>query len=241
MIYSQRNKGRLIRRWFILIFFVFISACTTITSSIKPNTPQITFKETTYDFLFAGPERKISHTFRFTNTGSQDLNILRVTTDCESTAAVVSSKKIVPGQSGAIRAFFETKKYLGKQEKIITVYSNDPDNPELELKIRGIIKRGIAFVPNSVSFRNVKKSRTKRIKLLMLSEDDLIIRKIEADNNFFKTRSTRFEDENSQGYNIDITLRAFVSNGSFFKVITLHTNRKRQPRIDIPVFGNIKN
>lgn len=127
----------------LLPLFLFLSSCASLT--LLPPQPHMAFDELVYDFGIAGPGDRITHILKFTNVGSEPLQITRVSTSCGCTAALLSKKEIFPGGSGEIRATFKTKRFEGNQETTITVYSNDPDRPEIDLMIRGTIKQDVAW------------------------------------------------------------------------------------------------
>ena len=183
----------------------------------------------------------IAHTFKFTNVGSAPLLITRVSTNCGCTAALLTKKEIPPEGSGEIRATFKTKRFEGDQETIITVCSNDPDNPETDLTIIGAIKRDVAVVPQGINFGDVEKGETVTggVRLLQLSQNKLVLHRIEVNEKYLNATTSRFREENSRGFNIDITLEPEAPVGALNEVITLHTNLKRRPRIDVPVWANI--
>ena len=223
----------------LLPLFLFLSSC----ASLRPVPPQphMAFDELVYDFGIAGPGDKIAHTFKFTNVGSEPLQITRISTSCGCTAALLTEKEIPPGSSGEIRTVFETKRFEGVQETTITVYSNDPDDPEIDLAIIGAIKRDVAVVPQGINFGDVEKGETVTgsVKLLQLSQNKLVLHRIEVNEKYLNATTSRFREENSRGINIDITLKSEAQVGALNEVITLHTNLKRRPRIDVPVWANI--
>lgn len=228
-----------------LSFSVFLMSCASITSVSKPldatPTTHLAFEELVYDFGVAGPQQTITHTFKFTNVGSVPLKISGLTTSCGCTAALLSGPDIPLGSGGGIQATFETKRYEGKQETTITVHSNDPDEPQIDLTIKGNIKRDVAVVPQGLSFGDVKKGEvvTGQVRMLQLSDQLLVLKRIEADERYLMVAASRFRDENSRGLNIEITLKPQVPSGPFSDVITLHTNVKKRPRIDVPVWANV--
>jgi len=169
------------------------------------------------------------------------LQITRVSTSCGCTAALLSKKEVFPGGSGEIRATFKTKRFEGVQETTITVYSNDPDTPEIDLTIIGTIKRDVAVVPQGINFGDVEKGETVTgsVRLLQLSQNKLVLHRIEVNEKYLNATTSRFREENSRGINIDITLKPETPVGALSEVITLHTNLKRRPRIDVPVWANI--
>lgn len=230
----------------IIVILLLLSSCAqnpfVSKRSDMVSKPLLAFEKQVYDFGFAGPEEKITHTFKFANTGTAPLKISRISTSCGCTAVLPSTRDILPGGSGEIHATFVTKRYEGKQEETITVYSNDPVKPEIVLTILGIIKTEVAVIPQGINFGNVKKGETAigRVQLLQLSQNTLILNKIEFNEEYLNVETSRFREENSRGINIDITLNPEAPLGEFSEVITLHTNLEKRPRIDVPVYGVIQ-
>jgi len=105
-----------------------------LTASLR--SPKIVFKEDVHDFghVPRGPE--LQYNFRFTNKGSSVLKIERVQTSCGCTGATVGEKtEYKKNESGEIKITFNTQGRSGHQEKTISVFSNDPENPQKDLKV----------------------------------------------------------------------------------------------------------
>ena len=248
---AQRNARVLLlyscpwRPSWLIIVLLFLSSCSTVRSVseqpvITPK-PALAFEEQVYDFGIAGPEQKIKHAFKFINTGSEPLKIIKLSPSCGCTAALSSEDEVPPGGSGEIQAILETRKYAGRQEASIVVHSNDPLRPETVLTLKGNIRKGLAVVPQGVSFGNIQKGETAaaQVRILQLSKDPLVLEKIEANDKFLTVETSKFSEENSRGINIDIMLKPDIPAGMFSEVITLHTNLKKYQRIDVPVIANI--
>ena len=141
------------------------------------NYPDIQFEETVYDFGIAGQEEKIIQNYMFTNAGNKPLIIEAVKPSCGVLSTLLTPKKVYPGENGLIKVEFLTSKTVGQQTKNIRVYSNDPDEPEIELEVTGVVKTGIALEPEFLYFGDVKKGQTvtKALKLIQLGEDQLEI------------------------------------------------------------------
>lgn len=106
-----------------------------LTASLRA--PKIVFKEEVHDFgnVPRGPE--LQYNFRFTNKGSAVLKIERVQTSCGCTGATVGEKtEYKKNESGEIKITFNTQGRSGHQEKIISVFSNDPETPQKDLKVK---------------------------------------------------------------------------------------------------------
>ena len=72
-------------------------------------------------------EGKVAETtIGFTNEGSGTLEIIDVKTSCGCTAALLSSKKLGPGQKGTVKIEIDTANREGVMTRTVTLYSNDP-------------------------------------------------------------------------------------------------------------------
>jgi hypothetical protein len=75
--------------------------------------------------------------FTFTNDGKRDLIIRHVKAGCGCTVATPSQSVIKPGESGTIKAQFRSAGYKGNVFKNVFVYTNDPQNSNVMLMIKG--------------------------------------------------------------------------------------------------------
>jgi hypothetical protein len=66
-------------------------------------------------------------TYRFKNSGDNDLIIENVQTTCGCTVAEKPEKPIAPGKEEVIRAKFDSRGKVGPNSKPITVTANIPD------------------------------------------------------------------------------------------------------------------
>jgi len=94
----------------------------------------IEFVEKQFDFGDIVKGETVSHKFVFKNTGTEPLIVLNVQTTCGCTAPKWPNEPIPPGESGEILVNFNSAKKIGRQNKIITVYTNG-QKPEDKLKI----------------------------------------------------------------------------------------------------------
>lgn len=99
--------------------------------------PSIEFDSRVFDFGKIVHGESIEHDFVFTNTGRSDLIIRRVRAGCGCTAIEPLKTLLKPGESSAIKAVFSSRGFRGKQNKGISVISNDPSSPHIVLRITG--------------------------------------------------------------------------------------------------------
>lgn len=95
---------------------------------------EITFAEKTFDFGDVQQGSQVTHKFVFQNTGTEPLMVLQVQTTCGCTASDWPKKPIPPGESAEIVVNFNSAKKVGRQNKIITIYTNGKKAEE-KLKI----------------------------------------------------------------------------------------------------------
>ena len=104
--------------------------------------PVLSFEEKSFDFGDIKQGDKVSHTFKFTNTGSAPLLINRVQTTCGCTVPKWPREPIAPQASGEISATFNSTGKQGIQNKAITIHSNASE-PVMRLTLKSnVLKPG---------------------------------------------------------------------------------------------------
>jgi len=106
-------------------------------SSVKGESlsPEITFENNTYDFGQIIQGEKVTHSFKFDNTGNAELIISDVSASCGCTVPSWSKQPIPVGESGEINVVFDSNGREGQQNKDITVITNGvPSTRILHLK-----------------------------------------------------------------------------------------------------------
>lgn len=97
--------------------------------------PRLSPEHRSHDFGTVLQGKIVEHRFPFTNTGDADLVIEEVSTPCGCTAVLADQTVVAPGASSAIEATYDSAARSGVVERVITVRSNDPVEPELELTL----------------------------------------------------------------------------------------------------------
>ncbi len=105
----------------------------------KAGKAEMTFEKKEHDFGVIKPDSKVDYTFKFKNTGKEDLVISNAHGSCGCTVPEYPKEAIKPGENGEIKVSFNSAGKSGKQEKSVTLYANTPAGNEL-LKIKALIK-----------------------------------------------------------------------------------------------------
>ena len=80
--------------------------------------------------------RKVSYTFRYTNTGTKPLIVTRVSTTCRCVDYNYSRKPVAPGETGSIIVSYNPRKQEGVFHKVIQIFDNTPEQRHV-ITIRG--------------------------------------------------------------------------------------------------------
>jgi len=104
------------------------------------NAPHIKLDTVEYDFGHIDQGDTVSHTFQFTNTGKDVLNIRKTKTTCGCTVSELNKMDYAPGEMGEIKVTFDSHGRRGTQIKRITLFTNDPTSPNQDLIIKAYVR-----------------------------------------------------------------------------------------------------
>jgi len=97
--------------------------------------PQVKYDVESFDFGDIKPNSKVEHTFNLKNIGKRDLIIRDVKSSCGCTAVSPSKNMIASNENVPLKVVFDATGKSGRQNKTITVITNDPKNPTTILRI----------------------------------------------------------------------------------------------------------
>jgi len=125
--FKQKNMKKILAGLFMIGAFAYTSAQT------------ISFDKTTWDYgnIKAGADGH--RLFTVKNTGDKPLIISEVKPSCGCTTPEWSKDPILPGKTAQIKVGYNTG-IKGAFQKIIEVYSNDPQNSRSVLYIKGTVE-----------------------------------------------------------------------------------------------------
>jgi mono/diheme cytochrome c family protein len=110
-------------------------SCTLFGNVFKRSSPKIFFREEEHDFGVQPRDIVIFHTFQVFNAGNDTLIISKIETTCGCTTAMLTSDHIAPGDSGKLMVSLSLVDRVGKLDKQLTVYSNDPDSRDKQIRV----------------------------------------------------------------------------------------------------------
>ena len=97
-----------------------------LTAEQKANAPKAEFSEKSFDFGTIKEGETVKHEYVLKNAGKSNLIIRKVKASCGCTAVQPAKTMLAAGESTSIKIEFNTKGRTGRQNKSITVITNDP-------------------------------------------------------------------------------------------------------------------
>ncbi|MBZ0181252.1 MAG: DUF1573 domain-containing protein [Melioribacteraceae bacterium] len=89
--------------------------------------PRMKLSRTQHDFGTVSEGKVLELDVDFKNVGKDELVVKDVKSSCGCTAALLSSKKLKPGETGKIKIELDTSDRVGKFTRTVTLYTNEPD------------------------------------------------------------------------------------------------------------------
>lgn len=107
--------------------------------------------------------KEVEAHFAYKNAGANPVRIKSAKTSCSCVASTVSKDAIGPGESGEIVVTFAYGDRIGRQEKAVTVQTDDPAEPVKVLTFRVFIPELVKIEPELVWWRIGEKPESKRM------------------------------------------------------------------------------
>ena len=115
--------------------------------------PKIAFDQTVSDFGLVAPGSVQTCEFNFENKGDGTLLIKDVSKTCGCTVFTLDKKQYAPGEKGTIKVQYHSDRGTGVRTRHLYVFSNDPDNPRIELTIKASIAQKVVYDPDRLEYK----------------------------------------------------------------------------------------
>jgi hypothetical protein len=200
------------------------------------------FEKTSHDFGTVARAAKTEHIFEFTNRLNQDIHIRGVRVSCGCTTPKVETYTVKSGEKGAVRAILNTRSYTGARTAIITVVFDRPSYSEVQLSVKGYVRRDVVLNPGGADFGSVCQGQgaERKIDLQYAGRNDWKITAIRSPdaNVTVRAQETR-RDYGRVGYELLVRLSADAPPGFINTEMTLETNDWRSKTVPLPVTGHV--
>jgi hypothetical protein len=214
----------------ILSFLSYVFPAT----NVYGNGPKAIFYEAIHDFGTVLQGNTITHIFKLKNSGNEELKLKNPKITGKSTT-VRFQNSLQPGQDMEITLKIDTNNLIGEVETGVIFSTNDPQNPEIELKMSGLIKPIIDVRPMADVFFSVYKGKSteKSVTIINNYKDPLQINKIESNSDRFSHQLKTIKEGHE--YKLLVKVNPKASLGRTMEKVVLFTNNEKMPQLQIGV------
>ena len=191
---------------------------------------------------------KIVQDFMIRNEGTAPLEISKVQPACGCTVAEFD-KTIAPGATGKVHAAVDTKTFTGPIAKGVSVFTNDPANPQIQLTIKATVEPYIIAKPGYARFSVVKgEPKLGEIVQTLWANDGAPFKVLKVDSPIpgletsFReaTESERRPEGKGTQWRIEVKLTEQAPVGPLAEYINVITDHPKQKAVEIPVTGFVR-
>jgi hypothetical protein len=210
--------------------------------------PKATIAEPLKDVGTVSKGDKIVHDFVIKNEGDADLQITNVQPACGCTVADFD-KVIKPGQTGKVHAVVDSSTFSGPISKGVSVFTNDPEHPQIELTIHAKVEPYISIKPGYARYITVQGEPLEgNIAQTLWAPDGTAwdITGIDSPFPFLAVTfheakpEERLPDAKGKQWKVEMKLSNQAKVGPLSDYVTVHTNHPKQKIVQIPVSGFVR-
>jgi len=217
----------------LCIACLFLVFATTSLAAPKVAAPE---KDFSFGELYQGD--KVTHVFTFSNTGDAPLVIEKVRSSCGCTAAIVSKKTLQPGETGEIKATFDSHRFRGPISKKVYLYSNDPQQKTFEFGLTATVKELLVSTPHRISAGPIPVGEPHSTTLELTNQGDtpLTFTEVKAQNELMKVELDRNTLPPGGKAQLTVSITPDNARRKISSYVILSTDSPRLPELRIPTF-----
>ncbi|MDB4756248.1 DUF1573 domain-containing protein [Pirellulaceae bacterium] len=227
-----------------LITLMFTVGCfSTAAHAQRSSFTKNLFEEKSHDFGTIARAAQIDYVFQFKNTTKNNIEVSAVRTSCNCTTPSIEKRVVAPGETGGIRCKFNTRSFLGARRATVTVSFSRPYFTEVQLEVKGYVRRDIVVNPPAIDFKNVKEGvgGSQKVAIEYAGNDDWKITSVASSSPDIEVLLTETHRGDSLvGYELLATLKASAKPGYLNRYqLMLKTNDKRMNEFPISISGKV--
>jgi len=211
-------------------------------SSPETHGSRIAFDQTLFDFGKVEAGELIKHTFFFTNTGNQILEVREVRPSCGCTTAGEWDKQVEPGKYGKIPIQYNSAGNGGAVHKSVTVVCTDPSNSNAVLQITGTVWKPIDVSPPMASFNfgpDVQSNEVRVLHIINNLPEPLALSEVKSGNPAVFQPELKTIKEGKE-YELRVTVVPPRNMPTMSTPITLKTSYAKMPVLSVTAFAAVQ-
>ena len=230
------------------VILALCAALLVAATALAAGKPKATIAEPLKDVGTVSKGDKIVHDFVIKNEGDADLQITNVQPACGCTVADFD-KVIKPGQTGKVHAVVDSSTFSGPISKGVSVFTNDPEHPQIELTIHAKVEPYISIKPGYARYITVQGEPLEgNIAQTLWAPDGTAwdITSVDSPYPFLAVTfheakpEERLPDAKGKQWKVEMKLSNQAKVGPLSDYVTVHTNHPKQKIVQIPVSGFVR-
>lgn len=202
------------------------------------------FSKKSHDFGTVARAAQIDYVFEFTNNTENTIEMSSVRTSCNCTTPKVVKRSIKPGEKGGVNCKFNTRSFLGSRRATVTVTFSRPYFAEVQLEVKGYVRRDIVVHPPAIDFKNVKEGAGGQTKVGIeyAGNESWKISNVQSSSKDIEVQLKETHRGNGLvGYELVANLKKNAKPGYLNTFnLTLKTNDNRMNEFPISIMGKVE-
>ncbi len=231
----------------VLVILAVALAGTATAVAAQGSGPRAVPTEPIKDFEVVPKGEVLVHAFEIKNEGTANLEITDVRPACGCTVANFD-KVIAPGATGLVKARVKTDHFAGPIAKSIAVFTNDPENPKLQLVVKANVRPYIAVLPGFARYNYVQGESVGSIQQTLWADDgsDINILSVKPPYDHLEVtfREATEEERHPKGkgkqWLLDFTLEDDSPVGALRDHVEIRLDHPKQKVAKIPISGFVR-
>jgi hypothetical protein len=116
-------------------------------------------------------QETVSVVFPFRNATDHTLRIMTINSSCTCTTATTAKDAYAPGEKGDLQVEFQLGERMGRQERVITVVTDDPNSPLSSVKLIVDIPELASVRPRLLFWSIGEKAETKVAEIVLANPE----------------------------------------------------------------------
>ena len=225
--------SKLLHRCIALVTVAVGPGCATEPAAAPAQPPRIVFEALEHDAGAVDQGDRIRHDFVFRNGGGLPLRISDVRPACACSVEVSGDAVVAPRTASAIAVEIPTDLLAHQVERTFTVFSNDPQRPATQLKVRATVEPQIIVAPTQLYVGPVARGARAEAMLGLEFPGRANARAIAVKPRGWIARPFLA----SSGRQVGLAIAATAEPGPFVEKIALRTDHPRRPLVEVVVAG----
>ena len=153
---------------------------------------------------------------------------------------MLSAKQIAPGQTGEIEISIKTEGQTALH-KTVSVTSNDPRQPQLQLAITAVVEPEFLLSERSIYFGSVPRGKgaAKELEITLPPGKQVKLLTAESTDAAVTVKLEPVANSGGRKFKLTAVQKADAKDGYHFGMVSIKTTSSLTPQLNIPVRGMV--